>query len=91
MIPMGRERIAVASALAVGSWFGAYYYLTDQITRSSSIVKQTLFNLQVNPAAQKLLGTPVTIDSSVNGSLNQVQGFADIAFDCQGPQGTLWP
>lgn len=85
---MGRKGIAMASAAAVGSWIGAYYFLTDRITRSSSIVKQTLFNLQVDPEARGLLGLPMEVCSSVRGSLNQVQGIADISFECQGPVGT---
>lgn len=75
----------VAGALA--TWAISYKVLTDYVTRSSSVVKQTLFNLQTSPEAERVLGKDIKVTSSIDGNMNQIKGFANIAFDCTGSSG----
>jgi len=83
-----RSRIALASAGAIGTWALSYVYLTDYIKRSSSLIQQTLFNLESSPQAVSLLGPhPFRIASPVEGELNQVKGVANLSFKCTGPEG----
>lgn len=77
----------LAAILAIGSWAAAYTYITDCTSRSSSIVKQTLFNLQIDPQSKTILGSPIKVTSKVQGEMNQIKGLADVSFSCSGPKG----
>lgn len=81
------KRIAGLAAAGLATWYFCYQGLTDYVVRSSSLVKQSLFNLQINEDARRLLGDQLVINSKVNGSMNQVKGHADISFTCTGPMG----
>lgn len=72
---------AAGIAAAVGSWLVAYLFVKDEINKSSSIVNQTIFNININETAEKELKLPVKIASSVRGKMNQFKGFANINFD----------
>lgn len=76
--------MVAATAGAVVTWFVGYKLATDHVLRSSSIMKQTIFNLQVSPMAQEILGDSIKLSSGVDGEMNQVKGFADLAFKCSG-------
>jgi hypothetical protein len=72
---------AAGIAAAVGSWLAAYLFVKDEINKSSSIVNQTIFNININETAEKELKLPVKIASGVRGKMNQFKGYANINFD----------
>lgn len=82
-------KVAAAAAGAVVTWFIGYKLATDHVLKSSSIVKQTIFNLQVSPLAQELLGNSIRLSSGVAGDMNQVKGFADLSFKCSGSKSNI--
>lgn len=75
------KRGAVGVSAAVGSWIAAYYLIVNEIDKSSSLVNQSLFNINVNDNYAKSLSFPVQIASSVRGEMNQFKGLAEINFD----------
>src|SRR5690606_25289633 len=72
---------------AVASWLLGYKYMTNEVTKSSSLIKQTLFNLESNSRIVELLGRNLEIASSVEGPVNQFKGAANIEFKCVGTKG----
>lgn len=72
---------AVGVVAAVGSWLAAYWFIADEIDKSSSIVNQSIFNININENAEKNMKLPVKIASGVRGRMNQFKGFAEINFD----------
>lgn len=66
---------------AAGSWLLAYCFIASEIDKSSSIVNQTIFNINVNESAEKEVKLPVKVASGVRGKMNQFKGFAEINFD----------
>ena len=75
------KRGAVGVSAAVGSWIAAYYLIVNEIDKSSSLVNQSLFNINFNDNYAKSLSFPVQIASSVRGEMNQFKGLAEINFD----------
>lgn len=75
------KRGAVGVSAAVGSWLAAYYLIVNEIDKSSSLVNQSLFNININDNYSKSLSFPVQIASSVRGEMNQFKGLAEINFD----------
>ena len=61
------------------SWYVAYKYFINKVEKSSSIVQQTLFNLN----SSKISSSPFKIISNVSGQMNQFKGFANIGFEVQ--------
>ena len=78
---MFSKKGAVGVVFATGSWLAAYWFITEEIDKSSSIVNQTIFNLNINEIASKDLILPVKVASGVRGKMNQFKGFANINFD----------
>lgn len=72
---------AVGVTAAVGSWLAAYYFISNEIDKSSSIVTQSLFNINVSEKEHPELILPVTIASTIRGKMNQFKGHAKISFD----------
>ena len=66
---------------ACGSWAAAYLFIADKIDRSSSIVNQSLFNININEENRNFVNQPVKLSSSIRGKMNQFYGHADIEFD----------
>lgn len=66
---------------AISSWFAGYMYITDEIDKSSSIVKQSLFNINASEIHDANLKLPVSISSGIRGKMNQFKGIANIEFD----------
>lgn len=69
------------------SWLGSYYFLSDYVLRSSSLVKQTLFNLETIDEVKEKLGGNIQVQSRINGPMNQFRGSANLSFTCQGTLG----
>ena len=74
---------------SLASWAISYRLITDNVTESSSLIQQTLFNMKSNSLAQRLLGNDIEISSRISGQLNQIKGTADVQFQCSGSTGTL--
>lgn len=74
------KKIAVVGG-AVGSWIAAYWYFANDLEKSSSLVTQTLFNINNNANNFKEINSPVTLTSSIRGKMNQYKGYAAINFD----------
>lgn len=72
---------ALGVTAAIGSWLAAYYFITNEIDKSSSIVNQSIFNINYCEAKHSELILPVTVASSIRGKMNQFKGFAEINFD----------
>ena len=72
---------AAGVTAAVGSWLVAYYFIAEEIDKSSSIVNQSIFNININENVEKELKLPVKVASGVRGKMNQFKGFAEINFD----------
>lgn len=73
---------AFGASAAIGSWMAAYYFIVGEIDKSSSLVKQTIFNINANQENHvKTVEYPVKITSSIRGKMNQFKGLADIEFD----------
>lgn len=72
---------AAGVTAAVGSWLAAYWFIADEIDKSSSIVNQSIFNINIDENAGKDLKLPVKVASGVRGRMNQFKGFAEINFD----------
>ena len=75
------KRGVVGVSAAVGSWLVAYYFIANEIDKSSSLVNQSLFNININENYPKILSCPVQIASGVRGKMNQFKGLAEINFD----------
>lgn len=78
---MSSVKGAAGVLAAAASWAAAYMFITDKIDRSSSIVNQSLFNINRFEENQITLNLPVNISSSIRGKMNQFYGHADIEFD----------
>lgn len=77
-----------AALLAAGvSWYVGYDYFTDQIDRSSLLVRQTVFNIKRDERLLRLLGPDVRIASRLHGTMNQRRGHADVRFEVAGAAG----
>lgn len=72
---------AAGVTAAVGSWLVAYWFIADEIDKSSSIVNQSIFNININENAENELKLPVKVASGVRGKMNQFKGIAEINFD----------
>jgi hypothetical protein len=72
---------AAGVAAAVGSWLAAYWIIAEEIDKSSSIVNQSIFNININENAREDVILPIKIASGVRGKMNQFKGFAEINFD----------
>ena len=81
-------RYAFMGGAALLSWYYAYRCLTNTVDETSSFVRQTLFNLKLDPRIPGLVGEPFRL---VSGSLvsdtNMIQGSADLLFRIEGDQG----
>lgn len=82
-----RRTVLLGTAGALASWAAAYSYLTDKVTRSSSLIQQTIFNLETNERSRDVLGTGIKVISPIKGDMNQYKGVADLQFECEGNQG----
>jgi hypothetical protein len=71
----------VGVSAAVGSWMLAYYFISNEIDKSSSIVNQSLFNINISENQHPELILPVIIASGIRGKMNQFKGHAGISFD----------
>lgn len=80
-LAMLSKKAAVGVTAALGSWIAAYCYIADEIDKSSSIVNQSLFNINISDIQMNELSLPVKIASGVRGKMNQFKGHADINFD----------
>ena len=81
---------ALGIATAIGSWAVAYRFIADEIDKSSSIVNQSLFNINMSESNQSSLNLPVQIASGVRGEMNQFRGHADINFDVIDKSNRWW-
>lgn len=71
----------VGVSAAVGSWIAAYYFIINEIDKSSSLVNQSLFNINFNQKYDEIMKSPVQIASGIRGEMNQFKGLAEINFD----------
>lgn len=71
----------VGVSAAVGSWIAAYYLIISEIDKSSSLVNQSLFNINFNEKYDEIMKSPVQIASGIRGKMNQFKGLAEINFD----------
>lgn len=78
---MNSLKAAAGVTAAVGSWVAAYSFIADEIDKSSSIVNQSLINININDIAAQNISLPVKISSGVRGKMNQFKGHAEIEFD----------
>lgn len=72
---------AAGVTAAVGSWIVAYWFIAEEIDKSSSIINQSIFNININENVENELKIPVKMASGVRGKMNQFKGFAEINFD----------
>lgn len=72
---------AAGVTAAVGSWIIAYWFIAEEIDKSSSIVNQSIFNININQNVEEELKLPVKVASGVRGKMNQFKGLAEINFD----------
>jgi hypothetical protein len=77
---MSRIKTFAVVGGAVGSWVAAYWYFADSLDKSSSLVTQTMFNINNNTDEFEQIRSPVKLNSSIRGKMNQFKGFADINF-----------
>lgn len=75
------KKAALGATAAVGSWIAAYCFIADEIDKSSSIVNQSLFNINISNITTQNLSLPVKISSGIRGKMNQFKGHAEINFD----------
>ncbi len=78
---MSRAKTFAVVGGAIGSWAAAYWYFANSLDKSSSLVIQTLFNINNNSDQVKEIRSPVMLQSSIRGRMNQFKGFADVNFD----------
>ena len=78
---MSRAKTITMVGGAVGSWIAAYCYFANELDKSSSLVTQTMFNINNNIENFKEISPPVKLNSSIRGKMNQFKGFAAINFD----------
>lgn len=74
------KTVAAVSGAAL-SWAAAYFFAANAMNNSSSIVRQTLFNINVCTDNGNGIVVPVTLSSRIRGKMNQFKGHADIDFD----------
>lgn len=70
-----------SAGAAVGTWLLAYYFVSNEIDKSSSIVRQTLFNINATNEFKNDIALPVKTSSNIRGKMNQFKGLANIDFD----------
>lgn len=78
---MSRIKTFAVVGGAVGSWAAAYWYFANSLDKSSSLVTQTLFNINNNAEKFEQIRSPIKLSSSIRGKMNQFKGHADINFD----------
>ena len=72
---------AVGVSAAIATWVASYYFIVNEIDKSSSLVNQSLFNINISEKYEKTLNCPVEITSVIRGKMNQFKGLAEINFD----------
>lgn len=68
-------------------WYACYRYYANEIDKSSSLVRQSLFAMKSDSNFKELFGSDVEISSPINGEMNQRKGFANISFTICNPKG----
>ena len=70
----------VCGSLILPTVVYSYYYICNQIDKNSSLIKQTIHNLNRMHKLRAITGGGCEIVSSVTGEMLQRKGTADISF-----------
>ena len=70
-------------------WYACYRHYANEIDKSSSLVRQSMFAMKSDANFAEVFGTAVEIKSSINGEMNQRKGYASISFTICNPKGVL--
>lgn len=74
--------IAIGGAFGVGTILTAsYYYFIQRIDQNSSLVKQSLHNLNYIESIKRVTGGNCQVASHIRGEMLQRKGFASIDFE----------
>lgn len=77
------------AALGIGFWIGAISLAYNYQRQATGIVASTLFSVQQNDTAKRLLGGEIAYASKwpwIHGHINQLQGKVDIRYKVKGAE-----
>lgn len=86
------DKIAKSIILPAGfgtAILGAYWYFSTRIDQDSSLVQQSLDNIQSSAAATEIVGHKCNPLGKVLGEMNQRKGLANIQFKIQCSKGNF--